>query len=603
MITELFFKILKLSIMAGALILVILLSRLLLRKAPRWLSVAMWGLVAVRLIVPFSFKSKFSLFTGVKTLPARLLTEIDWRTSESLASLSTENRELYTAGYAQNAGAPTETGVDLLAVVPWIWLAGLVIMLVLAAVSYRRIAKPVRTAIPQAGVYRSEYVDSSFILGVLRPRIIVPFSLEEPELSHVLAHEKAHIARRDHWWKPLGYLLLSIHWFNPLMWLAYILLCRDIEIACDEKVVKDLDRKGRAAYSESILAASRNNKTVTACPLAFGAGSPKERVMSILNYKKPTFWVVAVAIVIVIVIAVTLLSDPKEPEPTHQGNINEETTPINSTTAEDTTQPTSEQDARLPLKTTPGKTVDKTPVAKNDGQTTLTLDDIVVLSGKGQTLSLQDLEPYKFEVTDAGLYLRRFPIDEKFSLFVGSENADADPIYYYLNAEDGLEQSMDIRDPGVEDFIMAHKDTPAVDMSLNAWIHQTILEYGKKELGENNLIESHYVLSRVDEEEVSTFYMVVYCEAIEADKTAEDGYNVKSGFVLPVALRVSGIKYGPRKVEEFWTPRDGEFYEQDVKAKFPKKVAEEAMPSRDIADLLQTLNKDKAKRLLPTPEN
>ena len=148
------------------------------------------------------------------------------------------------------------------------------------------------------------------MLGIIKPKIYLPFQIDGQNLEHVVSHEQAHIQRRDHWWKPLGFLLLTIHWFNPLMWLAYVLLCRDIELACDEKVVRELGMEQRADYSQALLACSVNRRMIAACPLAFGEVGVKERVKSVLNYKKPAFWVMVVSVVACAVVAVCFLTNP-----------------------------------------------------------------------------------------------------------------------------------------------------------------------------------------------------------------------------------------------------------------------------------------------------
>ena len=159
-------------------------------------------------------------------------------------------------------------------------------------------------------IFQSEAVDSPFVLGVVRPRIYIPFRIEGRNLVHVVMHEQVHILRRDHWWKPLGFVLLSVYWFHPLMWLAYILLCRDIELACDERAIKGLDDGQRADYSQALLDCSVSRRSIAACPLAFGETGVKTRVKSVLGYRKPGFWILALAVVACIVVAVCFLTDP-----------------------------------------------------------------------------------------------------------------------------------------------------------------------------------------------------------------------------------------------------------------------------------------------------
>ena len=307
-----FSHVLNLSITASWLILAVLLLRLLLRKAPRWITVALWGLVALRLLMPFSIESSFSLIPSSETVPEELLRYQGVQLQEPARLDVVDNPALYH----NEVSIELEQSVDR---VQWSmvkltfpWLIGVGLMLLYAAVSYIRLRRQVRTAVRlRENIYQSENVPSPFVLGVIRPRIYLPFTMEEQSLPHVIAHEQAHIRRRDHWWKPLGFLLLSIHWFNPLMWLAYWLLCRDIELACDEKVIKELGTEDRADYSEALLRCSAGQRRISACPLAFGESDVKKRVKSVLSYKKPAFWVIAAAVLASIVVAVCFLTNPE----------------------------------------------------------------------------------------------------------------------------------------------------------------------------------------------------------------------------------------------------------------------------------------------------
>lgn len=195
----------------------------------------------------------------------------------------------------------------------YIWIFGMVTLALYTIISYCRLRRKVDTAIIyRDNIFQSENVSSPFVLGIIKPRIYLPFKIEGQNLEHVIAHEQAHICRKDHWWKPLGFFLLMIHWFNPLMWLAYVVLCRDIELACDEKVIKELGNEQKADYTQALVSCSINRRIIAACPLAFGEVSVKERVQSIMNYKKPTFWVILMAFIVCVVVAVCFLTNPSE---------------------------------------------------------------------------------------------------------------------------------------------------------------------------------------------------------------------------------------------------------------------------------------------------
>ena len=198
----------------------------------------------------------------------------------------------------------------------WVWLIGVVGMLLYALISFLRLRHRVRASVLlEKGVYVCDDISDPFILGLIRPRICLPSGMDEQTRAYVLSHECAHLKRFDHIWKPLGFLLLSVYWFNPLLWLAYVLLCRDIELACDEKVVKELDDAGKAAYSEALVTASVSRRSIAACPLAFGETGVKSRVKSVLNYKKPAFWIILVAILACIAVAICFLTMPKKNQP------------------------------------------------------------------------------------------------------------------------------------------------------------------------------------------------------------------------------------------------------------------------------------------------
>lgn len=309
--SEIFLKIVNMSISAGWIVGVVLMLRLLLKKAPKWTVVLLWGIVALRLICPFSLESVMSLIPSAETIsPQALVEEPAINTGVPILN-DTLNPVIRDTALATSP----EKGVNVLQlfvlVFSKLWVVGMGGMLLYTAISFFRLKKKIGTAVLlQENVYQSENVDSPFVLGLFRPRIYLPFSLSEADREYVIAHERAHIRRGDHLWKPLGFLLLSIHWFNPVMWLGYVLLCRDIELACDEKVIREFDREQKADYSQALLSCSVSRRRIAACPLAFGENSVKTRVRSVLNYKKPAFWIVVVAILACAAVALCFLTNP-----------------------------------------------------------------------------------------------------------------------------------------------------------------------------------------------------------------------------------------------------------------------------------------------------
>ncbi len=309
-----FLKVLNMSITAGWVILAVIVLRLLLRKAPKWSVCLLWGLAAVRLVVPFSFKSIFSLIPSGETIPANI-EMMRQPVIDSGVGVINDAVNPLVGSFAPDPSVVTSIN-PLQAVIPLlglIWLLGACAMLVYALASYRKLKKSVAASVlAEEGVMVCDEVPSPFILGLFQPLIYLPSSLEEETRGYVLDHERAHIKRRDHFWKPLGFLILAIHWFNPLCWIAYILLCRDIEAACDEKVIRGMDKEAVAAYSQALLDCSFPRKRIAACPLAFGEVGVKERVKNVLNYKKPAFWIILAAVVICIVAGVCFLTNPKK---------------------------------------------------------------------------------------------------------------------------------------------------------------------------------------------------------------------------------------------------------------------------------------------------
>ena len=311
---ELFLKIINMSISASWLILAVLILRLVLKKAPKWVNILLWGIVAVRLICPLSFESALSLIPSSETIPLDIEMAAKPTIDSGVPAInSVVNPVLSSFAPPQHvltSANPLQIWIPILNI---IWLIGVGALLLYTAVSYWRLCRKVDTAVRYKGnIFQSENVSSPFVLGIIKPRIYLPFNMNGQDLEHVVAHEQAHIRRKDHWWKPLGFLLLTIHWFNPLMWLAYVLLCRDIELACDEKVIKELGNEQRADYTQALVACSVNRRMIAACPLAFGEVGVKERVKSVMNYKKPAFWVIIIAVIICVGVAVCFLTNPKQ---------------------------------------------------------------------------------------------------------------------------------------------------------------------------------------------------------------------------------------------------------------------------------------------------
>lgn len=311
--TKIFLHMVNMSISAGWIVIAVILLRLLLKKAPKWITVLLWGIVAVKLICPFSFESTLSLIPSAETLNANMMMNHNPTINTGISPINNTINPIiysYISSKAADSVNPLEVLIPTLSLV---WLAGIAVMLIYAAISYYRLHKKVRTAVlMHDNIFQSEAVISPFILGTIKPKIYLPFNINEADIDSIIKHEQAHIQRKDYWWKPLGFLLLTLYWFNPLIWVGYVFLCRDIELACDERVIKTLTIEEKADYSQTLLMCSINRRLITACPVAFGEVGVKTRIKSILSYKKPAFWLVLVAIVISIITAICFLTSPKK---------------------------------------------------------------------------------------------------------------------------------------------------------------------------------------------------------------------------------------------------------------------------------------------------
>lgn len=309
---DLFIHVLNISITASFLVLAIILYRLFAKKAPKWVSVLLWGLVGLRLLLPFSIESALSLIPSKNTIPTTITHDrypaldtgfggIDEIVNPILSG-SMEARPEYSAN-------PMQIWITILG---WVWIVVMLCMLIYMAASfiYLRIKTKVKIE-REDNIYLCDYVKTPFILGIVRPRIYLPSDISDKDYSLVVAHERAHIKRLDHIWKPLGFLLLSVYWFNPLLWIAYVLLCRDIESACDEKVISDLEDNEKADYSEALLSLGIKSRVISACPLAFGEVSVKSRVSAISKYKKPATIAIVISLVVCAIFAACFLTYKK----------------------------------------------------------------------------------------------------------------------------------------------------------------------------------------------------------------------------------------------------------------------------------------------------
>lgn len=310
--SALFLKILNLSINASWLILAVIILRLFLKKAPRWMSCALWAVVAFRLICPVSLETALSLLPSGEVIPQDIMTENTPMIHTQIATIDNAVNPFMVKNLAPQVGDSVNPLQVIVRIASWMWVIGAVICNLYALISYFLLKRTVRASLPaEDGVMMCDEIKTPFLLGIFKPVIYVPSFLKGRQLEVVLAHERAHIQRHDHWWKPFGFALLTVYWFHPLCWIAYILLCRDIEAACDERVIKDRDGEFATVYSQALLDLSMPRHMITICPLAFGETSVKDRVKSVLSYKKPPFWIILTGFVFSIALIVCFATNPK----------------------------------------------------------------------------------------------------------------------------------------------------------------------------------------------------------------------------------------------------------------------------------------------------
>ena len=315
--TDLFLKLFNMSINAGWLVLAVLVLRLVLKKAPKFIRLIMWSFVGIRLALPISIESVLSLLPSGETVPPEIVYQEAPTIHTGVELINSAVNPIISGSLAATPENSINPIQIILFIATVVWLVGIAAMLIYAVVSYIKIKLRVRESIPlKENIYICDNIPTPFILGIIKPKIYLPSAMSEGDAEYVIAHEKAHLSRLDHLWKPLGFLLLTAYWFNPLMWVAFILLCRDIELATDEKVINNSGEDIKKPYSEALINCSAKKRFLSACPLAFGETGVKGRIKSVLNYKKPAFWIIIISVVALIVMAICFLTNPKGEEKT-----------------------------------------------------------------------------------------------------------------------------------------------------------------------------------------------------------------------------------------------------------------------------------------------
>ena len=570
---ELFLKTLNMSIAASWLILAVVLLRFALKKAPKWIAVLLWGVVAVRLVVPFSFESALSLIPSAETFNAHNIQYETPAISSGIPAVNNAVNPVQGETFATNPAASVNPLYVWTFIVSVIWLIGIAAMLLYAVISYVRVRQSVGESVPYEGdIFLCDHVKSPFILGLVRPKIYLPSSMDAASMEPVIAHEKAHLTRCDHWWKPVGFLILTVHWFNPLCWIAYVLLCRDIELACDEKVIRQMDLDEKKQYSIALLECSTQRRLVTICPLAFGEVGVKERVKNVLNYKKPAFWLIVVAIIACGVVTVCFATNPKQELPQEQ-RIDE----LRSKYPE-----------YFDLITSKGLEVYVWQLAKDSYSFGLmpgtnrekTLEELMSLKGASAAEMALILSTY--EIEDENIFVIPWgnPIS---SYMVGTGDMETPEYINNIRTMLGLD--------GVSMGSAGGEDTPtpagpdAADTTISeeqAAIRQAILEHNKSSYPlEYDVACCSFItletLSATPLAGSSTHKITYYGWALyEQYRATDNGLETTGGSHIPVVLSFDLDERG-YTLTEYWEPRDGSYFAQDIREKFPAHIVEDAL--------------------------
>ena len=655
---DIFLKILNMSIAASWLILAVALFRSALKKAPKWIVVLLWGIVALRLVIPFSFESALSLIPSAETFNAHNIQYETPAISSGIPAVNNAVNPVLSETFAPNPADSISPLYIQTLIVSAIWLVGIAAMLLYAVISYVRVRRSVAERIPYKGnIFLCDHVKSPFILGLVHPKIYLPSNIDATSMEPVVAHENAHLARRDHWWKPLGFLILAVHWFNPLCWAAYVLLCRDIELACDEKVIQQMDPDGKKQYSIALLECSTGRRLVTICPLAFGEVSVKERVKNVLNYKKPAFWVIVVAVAACAVVTVCFATNPKQDVPQEQRTVQARITEAEDHSflvapVEGASELSSSDLFRVPI-----TNLSLSPEPQVGDIVEITYDGFLLESYPAQfgtVYSMQvvsrenspeieelrvkypeyfepetfkGLEVYVWQMAESyyrfglmqrtsrektleekmalkgasaeemTLILSTFDIEDKDIVVIPWQN----PVSSYMVTEDMVkdpEYISNIRTmlglDGVSMGSAAGEDPPATvgpDAAAatlseeQTAIHQAILEHNKSSNPQAYDVAccsfiTLETLSGTPLTENSTHKITYYGWVLYNEYGVTDnGLETISGSHVPAVLSFDLDERG-YTLTEYWEPRDGSYYAQDIREKFPAHIVEDGLDSQ-----------------------
>ena len=351
MLHTIFFAVLNMSITASIVIVVVLLARFLLKHAPKIFSYALWAVVLFRLLCPISLTSDFSLMSMLQapiTDSGRIeYVAFDTDTLSIIVPSPNLNQTVEQQTKPPLEETPAaDTFTFPMSVVSTIWICGTVAMLVFNIAQLIRLRRKLIGATPlRKNIYLADHIQTPFVMGLIRPKIYLPSSMSDTEQSYIIQHEKHHIHRGDHIIKLFAFVAICVHWFNPLVWLAFALSSKDMEMSCDEAVIKRIDKDIRADYSSSLLHFSTGKKVIIGTPLAFGEGNTKERIENIMKYRKPTFIIVVLALILCVGLTACLSSNPQSDTEQPNHSEYEKLSEMNAEELPNTEQPTLSEEA------------------------------------------------------------------------------------------------------------------------------------------------------------------------------------------------------------------------------------------------------------------
>lgn len=551
---SLFIDLLNISITASYIIIAVMLFRVIFKKIPRKFICILWGIAGLRLIMPFSFESIFSLIPSTETIPPNSVTRLDAEINSGINLIDVPVNEYLGDRYYE--GVTVETGFKetLITVVSIVWIVGIAAILAYGVFSYLRLKKTVSTAVLlKDNVWQSENVFSPFILGFVKPKIYIPFGLNDDTVSHVVSHENAHLRRKDHWIKPFGFLLLAVYWFNPLVWIAYVLLCRDIEAACDEKVIAQMNTEARQEYASALLNCAVNRRKIAVCPLAFGEVGVKERIKGVMNYKKPAFWIIVFAVIACVAAAVCFLTSPVDRPTEYKGMGYILKVEVNH--YEGTTQ--------FPYKT------DKfaiEPYEKNKG----------AISGFTE-----------FKVAQTDLQTGNVTLEFNNDVYLGDNKTET------ITVDLGKSETVWLRGSDTA-AIFTFERTQTIEEAISA----AVIEHNKSRYMKGTFAcESHQTLHSSSDEvydedtDTRTLTYTAYMVASYSEYVCFGGEPESvSGGTGPVALTFEyDFNEGKYNLIEYWEAEDGRGYVSSIEDKFPWQAAIRAVKDDSIS---KNLNAD-----------